>query len=98
VPSPAADGTQLQLNSRNPRRHEALGCSRPALNHKIASERLDHRKVGITRDPYSQLLPGMQTEAATRVDALISDALQQPNVEQYQIGSKRRLGASGQAP
>jgi hypothetical protein len=38
-------------------------------------ERLGHSKVGITLDLYSHVLPGMLSEAATRVDALISDAL-----------------------
>jgi len=46
------------------------------IHPKIASERLGHSKVGITLDLYSHVLPGMQSEAATRVDALISDALQ----------------------
>jgi integrase len=46
------------------------------IHPKIASERLGHSKVGITLDLYSHVLPGMQGEAATRVDALISDALQ----------------------
>ena len=48
------------------------------IHHKIASERLDPSKI--TRDLYSHVQPGMQTEGATRVDALISDALQQQNV------------------
>ena len=47
------------------------------IHPKIASERLGHSKVGITLDLYSHVLPGMQSEAASRVDALISDALQQ---------------------
>ena len=42
---------------------------------KIASERLGHSKVGITLDLYSHVLPTMQTEAASRVDALLQDAL-----------------------
>ncbi len=46
------------------------------IHPKIASERLGHSKVVITLDLYSHVLPGMQSEAATRVDALISDALQ----------------------
>ena len=39
---------------------------------KVASERLGHSKVGITLDLYSHVLPGMQADAAARVD----DALQ----------------------
>jgi integrase len=35
---------------------------------KIASERLGHSKVGITMDVYAHVLPGMQEDAAARVD------------------------------
>lgn len=35
---------------------------------KVASERLGHSKVGITLDLYSHVMPGMQEEAAARVD------------------------------
>lgn len=37
---------------------------------KVASERLGHSKVGITLDLYSHVMPGMQEEAAARVDGL----------------------------
>jgi integrase len=46
------------------------------IHPKIASERLGHSKVGITLDLYSHVLPGMQNEAANKIDALLSDALQ----------------------
>jgi hypothetical protein len=42
----------------------------------MASERLGHSKVGITLDLYSHVLPGMQEEAASRVDAALQGALQ----------------------
>jgi len=35
---------------------------------KVASERLGHARVGITLDLYSHVLPGMQADAAARVD------------------------------
>jgi integrase len=41
---------------------------------KIASERLGHSKVGITLDLYSHVLPGMQEDAAARVDEAIRAA------------------------
>jgi integrase len=47
------------------------------IHPKIASERLGHSKVGITLDLYSHVMPGMQSEAATKIDALISGALEQ---------------------
>ena len=43
---------------------------------KVASERLGHSKVGITLDLYSHVLPGMQAEAAARVDHAMRAALQ----------------------
>jgi integrase len=43
---------------------------------KIASERLGHAKVGTTLDLYSHVLPGMQIDAAARIDAAIQAALQ----------------------
>jgi integrase len=45
---------------------------------KVASERLGHSRVGITLDLYSHVLPGMQEDAAARVD------------EAFQIALKRR--------
>jgi integrase len=42
---------------------------------KVASERLGHSKVGITLDLYSHVLPGMQADAASRVDATLREAL-----------------------
>jgi integrase len=50
---------------------------------KVASERLGHSKVGITLDLYSHVLPGMQEDAAARVD------------EAYQIAEKRRAEEIG---
>lgn len=44
---------------------------------KVASERLGHSRVGITLDLYSHVLPGMQEDAAARVD------------EAYQIAQKK---------
>jgi integrase len=42
---------------------------------KVASERLGHSKVGITLDLYSHVLPGMQADAASRVDVALRAAL-----------------------
>src|SRR5262249_46573661 len=43
---------------------------------KVASERLGHSKAGITLDLYSHVLPGMQEDAAARVDDALQRALQ----------------------
>jgi integrase len=42
---------------------------------KAASERLGHSKVGITLDLYAHVLPGMQEDAAARVDDAVRVAL-----------------------
>lgn len=42
---------------------------------KVASERLGHSKIGITLDLYSHVLPGMETDAAERVDAALQAAI-----------------------
>jgi integrase len=42
---------------------------------KVASERLGHSRVGITLDLYSHVLPGMQEDAAARVDVAFQIAL-----------------------
>jgi integrase len=42
---------------------------------KIVSERLGHSKVGITLDLYSHVLPGMQEDAAARVDNALRAAM-----------------------
>jgi integrase len=41
---------------------------------KVASERLGHSKVGITLDLYSHVMPGMQEDAAAKVDAALKAA------------------------
>ena len=47
------------------------------IHPKIASERLGHSKVGITLDLYSHVMPGMQEDAAARVDDALQDANKQ---------------------
>jgi integrase len=42
---------------------------------KIVSERLGHATIGITLDTYSHVLPGMQEEAARKVDRALRAAL-----------------------
>ena len=39
---------------------------------KVASERLGHASVGITLDTYSNLLPGVQQEAAQSFSKLLA--------------------------
>ena len=42
---------------------------------KIAQERLGHSSVGITLDLYSHVMPGMQEDAAAKVDAALRAAI-----------------------
>jgi integrase len=53
-------------------------ATHPQLNGvhpKVAQERLGHSSVGITLDLYSHVLPGMQEDAAAKVDAAIRAAI-----------------------
>lgn len=45
---------------------------------KVASERLGHSEVGITLDLYSHVLPGMQEDAAAKVDAALQAVMKKP--------------------
>ena len=45
------------------------------IHPKIAQERLGHATVAITLDLYSHVLPGMQADAAVRVDEVLRQAL-----------------------
>ena len=51
------------------RHSHASQLFRAGIHPKIVSERLGHSGVGITLDTYSHLLPGMQEEAASKLDS-----------------------------
>ena len=55
----------------------ATQLMRQGVPAKVVSERLGHATVGITLDTCSHVLPGMQDEAARRVDAALRAALRQ---------------------
>jgi integrase len=42
---------------------------------KIVQERLGHANIAMTMDLYTHVLPGMQDEAANRIDAALRTAL-----------------------
>ncbi len=58
------------------RHTHATQLLRQGVHPKVVSERLGHSTVGITLDVYSHVLPGMQEDAARRVDAALRTALQ----------------------
>jgi integrase len=45
------------------------------IHPKVASERAGHASVAITMDIYSHVLPGMQEEAANKIDAALRVAM-----------------------
>ena len=45
------------------------------MHPKVVSERLGHASIGITLDTYSHVMPGMQEEAAEKIDARLRKAL-----------------------
>lgn len=57
------------------RHSHASQLLRAGISPKLISERLGHSKVGFTLDVYSHLLPGMQEEAAMRIDAGLRAAI-----------------------
>ncbi len=48
---------------------------RAGVSAKVVSERLGHSAIGITLDTYSHILPGMQEEAAAKMDVALRAAI-----------------------
>jgi len=42
---------------------------------KVASERAGHTNIGITLDLYSHVMPGMQEDAAAKIDTALQNAI-----------------------
>ncbi len=64
-----------QVNFHCLRHTHATQLLRQGVHPKIVSERLGHASVAITLDIYSHVLPGMQEDAADKVDAALRAAL-----------------------
>ena len=45
------------------------------MHPKVVSESLGHASIGITLDTYSHVMPGMQEEAAEKIDEGLRKAL-----------------------
>jgi integrase len=45
------------------------------IHPKVVSERLGHSSIAITLDTYSHVLPGIQEEAAAKIDAALRSAV-----------------------
>jgi len=66
-------GVRIRLHDL--RHSHATHMLAAGVHPKIAQEWLGHSSVGITLDLYSHVLPGMQEEAVSRVDAVFQAAL-----------------------
>jgi integrase len=64
-----------QIRLHDLRHSHATHMLRAGVHPKIAQERLGHSSVSVTIDLYSHVLPGMQAEAVSLVDAAMQDAL-----------------------
>ncbi|MCE5311457.1 MAG: site-specific integrase [Acidobacteriales bacterium] len=61
----------VSLRFHDLRHTHATQLLKAGISAKVVSERLGHSSVGITLDVYSHVLPGMQEEAAARIDAAL---------------------------
>jgi integrase len=59
----------------DPRHPRATDLPRAGVHPKITSERLGHTSIAITMDTYSHAIPGLQEDAAQRIDAALRGAL-----------------------
>jgi len=57
------------------RHTHATDLLRAGVHPKIASERLGHASIAITMDTYSHAIPGLQEDAAQRIDAALRNAI-----------------------
>ncbi len=67
----------LQVRFHDLRHTHASQLLRAGISPKVVSERLGHSTIGITLDVCSHVLPGMQEEAATKVEAALRKAMEQ---------------------
>jgi integrase len=70
-----ADTSLPRIRFHDLRHAHATHLLGSGIHPKVASERLGHSKVGITLDLYSHVLPGMQEDAAERVDVALQAAI-----------------------
>jgi Site-specific recombinase XerD len=57
------------------RHTHATQLLKAGVHPKVVSERLGHASISITLDTYSHVMPGMQEEAAEKIDAGLRAAL-----------------------
>jgi integrase len=65
----------VRIRFHDLRHTHASQLLRAGVSAKVVSERLGHSAIGITLDTYSHILPGMQEEAAARMDVALRAAI-----------------------
>ena len=65
----------LEIRFHDLRHTHATELLRVGVHPKLVSGRPGHASTGITLDTYSQVMPGMQEEAAAKIDAGLRKAL-----------------------
>ena len=65
----------LVIRFHDLRHTHATQLLKAGVHPKVVSERLGHASIGITLDTYSHVMPGMQEEAAEKIDAGLRAAL-----------------------
>ena len=65
----------LEIRFHDLRHTHATQLLKAGIHPKVVSERLGHASIGITLDTYSHVMPGMQEEAAEKIDAGLRAAL-----------------------
>ncbi len=70
--TPGSAGSSLLNDLRHT---HATMLLRAGVHPKVVSERLGHSSISLTLDVYSHVMPGMQQEAAEKIDAGLRAAL-----------------------
>ena len=73
------------------RHSHATAMLSAGIHPKVAQERIGHSSVSVTIDLYSHVMPGMQEEAAARVDAALQDA-----IHRIRVANRVAAGVIGQ--
>ena len=77
-----------QIRLHDLRHSHATHMLAAGVHPKIAQERLGHSSVSVTIDLYSHVLPGMQAEAVSRVDAAMQDALNRRAAKEEMVAKR----------
>ena len=65
----------LEIRFHDLRHSHASALLKAGIHPKVVSERLGHASISMTLDTYSHIMPGMQEEAAEKIDAGLRAAL-----------------------